>query len=131
MTATGLEKILYVEDDPDIQEVAKMALEMLGGYTLQVCSSGGEALSVGDAFQPDLILLDVMMPGLDGPSTLKELRKLSGLDKTPAVFITAKVMASDVASYKAFGAVDVISKPFDPMELSTRIGEIWEAHHGE
>lgn len=131
MAASGLSKILYVEDDPDIQEVAKMALEMLGGYTLQVCSSGDEALQVGEAFQPDMMILDVMMPGLDGPSTLKALRELPGLAETPAVFMTAKVMASDVENYKAMGAVDVIAKPFDPMALATRVGEIWEAHHGQ
>lgn len=130
MTGAALNKILYVEDDPDIQEVAKMALEMVGGYTLCVCSSGPEAIAAAQDFQPDIILLDVMMPDMDGPTTLNELRKLPGLVDTPAVFMTAKVMPADIAHYKSMGAADVIAKPFDPMVLATRIGEIWEAAHG-
>ncbi|HEY9163930.1 MAG TPA: response regulator [Magnetovibrio sp.] len=129
MAASALSKILYVEDDQDIQVVAKMALEMVGGYTLQACSSGPEAIRVAAAFAPDMILLDVMMPGMDGPTTLDELRKIPNLETTPAVFMTAKVMPSDIAKYKAMGAVDVIAKPFDPMALATRIGEIWEGCH--
>lgn len=126
----ALGKILYVEDDPDIQDVAKMALEMVGGYTLCVCSSGPEAIDAAPGFRPDLILLDVMMPDMDGPTTLTHLRALADLAHTPAVFMTAKVMPSDIAHYKAMGAVDVIAKPFDPMVLATRIAEIWEASHG-
>ena len=129
MTGAVLSKILYVEDDLDIQEVAKMALEMVGGYTLQVCASGPEAISVAPGFAPDLILLDVMMPGMDGPTTLMEMRKLPNLADTPAVFMTAKVMPADIARYKAMGAADVIAKPFDPMELAARIREIWEQSH--
>lgn len=129
MAAGTLSKVLYVEDDPDIQVVAKMALEMVGGYTLQACSSGAEAIRVAPEFSPDMILLDVMMPGMDGPTTLAELRKIPALTNTPAVFMTAKVMPADIANYKAMGAVDVIAKPFDPMVLATRIGEIWEDCH--
>lgn len=128
--SAALSKILYVEDDPDIQEVAIMALEMLGGYTLCVCSGGAEAIGAAPDFQPDLILLDVMMPDMDGPTALTHLRALDGLADTPAVFMTAKVMPADIAHYKAMGAADVIAKPFDPMVLATRIGEIWEAAHG-
>lgn len=130
MTGAALSKILYVEDDPDIQDVAKMALEMLGGYTLCVCSSGPEAIASAQDFQPDIILLDVMMPGMDGPTTLKELRNLPGLADIPAAFMTAKAMPADIAHYKSMGVVDVITKPFDPLVLATRIGEIWEAAHG-
>lgn len=129
MAVVALTKVLYVEDDPDIQTVAKMALEMLGGYTLMACSSGPEAIRVAADFSPDMILLDVMMPGMDGPTTLSELRKNPALADTPAVFMTAKVMPADIANYKAMGAVDVIAKPFDPMVLATRIGEIWEDCH--
>lgn len=131
MTPPALNKILYVEDDADIQAVAKMALEVVGGYTLEVCSSGQEALDVVATFVPDLILLDVMMPGMDGPTTLTRLRSLPGLEATPAIFMTAKVMPSDVVRYKELGAVDVIAKPFDPMELGVRIQEIWSQCHGE
>ncbi|MBL4613355.1 MAG: response regulator [Magnetovibrio sp.] len=130
MSDAELSKILYVEDDPDIQIVAKMALEAVGGYVLHVCSSGQEAITHGADFAPDLILLDVMMPDMDGPTTLKNLRMIPSLISTPAVFMTAKVMPSDVERYKELGAVDVIAKPFDPMTLATRIHEIWSQHHG-
>lgn len=125
-----LTRILYVEDEPDIQMVARLALETLGGFTLEVCSSGKEALDKIGAFQPQLILLDVMMPGMDGPTTLGELRKLPPFAATPVIFMTAKVQPSEVAGYKAIGASDVIPKPFDPMTLSTQVQAIWERCHG-
>lgn len=123
-------KILYVEDDIDIQTVARMALELVGGYTLEVCSSGEEAISKGPAFSPDLILLDVMMPGMDGPTTLENLRKFPELKNTTAIFMTAKVMPSDVQRYKDLGAADVIPKPFDPMTLAQQVHEIWKVNNG-
>ena len=121
-----LTRILYVEDDLDIQTVAKLALEMLGGYTLQICSSGVEAMEKIGVFDPQLILLDVMMPGMDGPTTLGHLRELPEFLTTPVIFMTAKVQPSEVAEYKALGAVDVIPKPFDPMTLAQQIEMIWE-----
>lgn len=131
MTTPPLRKILYVEDDLDIQAVAKMALEVVGGFTLKVCSSGQEALDAGEAFAPDLMVLDVMMPEMDGPTTFAQLRKLPGLETTPAIFMTAKVMPSDVVLYKELGAADVIAKPFDPMDLSVRIQKVWSEWHGD
>lgn len=130
MTADAPDKILYVEDDPDIQDVAKIALSTIGGFTLKVCSSGTEALGVAEAFSPDLIVLDVMMPGLDGPETLAKLRKLPNLTQTPVVFVTGMAMPEDIGRYKALGAVDVITKPFNPMFLATQIKAIWETSHG-
>ena len=125
MTAT-LTKILYVEDDIDIQAVAKIALEMVGGFTLRSCNSGKEALDpLTVAFGPHLMLLDVMMPEMDGPTTLTGLRQLPGLDKTPVIFMTAKVQASEVDYYKSLGAIGVIAKPFDPMTLATQIRQLW------
>jgi CheY-like chemotaxis protein len=121
-----LEKILYVEDDADIQEVAKMALETVGEFTVKICSSGRQALTEAPGFDPDLILLDVMMPDMDGPTTLHELRKLPGLEEKPVVFMTAKVMQSEIGRYEELGAVGVIPKPFDPMTLAERINEIWD-----
>lgn len=129
MTET-LTRILYVEDEPDIQTVARLALETLGGFTVEICSSGNEALSRAPSFQPQLILLDVMMPGMDGPSTLKMLRGLPQFASTPVIFMTAKVQPSEVAHYLGLGAVDVIPKPFDPMILSNQIQVIWERCHG-
>jgi two-component system OmpR family response regulator len=121
-----LQRILYVEDEPDIQAVAKLALEMVGGFTVKVCSSGEEALKEAAAFAPDMILLDVMMPGMDGPSTLKALREQSALATIPVAFMTAKVQPTEVAHYISLGARDVIAKPFDPMILANQVRAIWE-----
>jgi two-component system, OmpR family, response regulator len=123
---TPLARILYVEDEPDIRMVAQMALEAVGGFTVIACASGSEALAAAPSAGADLLLLDVMMPGMDGPSTLKALRDLPATAETPVIFMTAKVQATEVAQYMALGALDVIHKPFDPMELSAQIGRIWE-----
>ena len=90
MAAPPLKKILYVEDDTDIQAVAQMALEMVGGFDVKICSSGREAIAEAGGFAPDLMILDVMMPGMDGPQTLGALHEIAGLETTPAVFMTAK-----------------------------------------
>ena len=125
-----LSRILYIEDEPDIQAVARLALEMVGGFTLEVCSSGAEALEKAAAFKPQLILSDVMMPGMDGPTTLKKLREIAETATIPAVFMTAKVQPTEVAQYKEQGAVDVIAKPFDPMALAGKVEEIWMRCNG-
>lgn len=120
-----LARILYVEDEPDIRAVAQMALEAVGGFTVIACASGSEALAAAPTAQADLLLLDVMMPGMDGPSTLKALRDMPATAGTPVIFMTAKVQAAEVAQYRELGAIDVIHKPFDPMELSAQINGIW------
>ncbi len=117
--------ILYVEDEPDIRMVAQMALEAVGGFKVIACASGQEALNAAPGAGADLLLLDVMMPGMDGPSTLKGLRELPATANTPVIFMTAKVQAAEVAAYKGLGALEVIPKPFDPMELSAQIQRIW------
>ena len=123
-----LQRILYVEDEPDIQAVARVALENVGGFDLQVCSSGKAALAEATAFAPDLILLDVMMPDMDGPDTLKALYALPELADTPAIFMTAKAQAGEVESYRSLGALEVIVKPFDPMTLADEINVIWQQY---
>ena len=122
---TELKKILYVEDEPDIQMIARVALENVGGFELLVCSTGAEAIEKAAGFKPDLFLLDVMMPGMDGPTTLAELRKISGLDKTPVMFMTAKVQPQEVEYLKSLNIAEVIAKPFDPMGLASKIRESW------
>jgi len=124
-----LQSILYVEDEPDIQAVARMALELVGGFRVRVCSSGEEALREVQAFTPDLVLLDVMMPGMDGPGTLRALRALPGWAGAPVVFMTAKVQPNEVAHYLALGALGVIAKPFDPMALAGQVRQLWEQRH--
>lgn len=120
-------RILYIEDEPDIRMVARMALEAVGGFTVIACVSGQEALDAAPEARADLLLLDVMMPGMDGPGTLKALREIPATAHTPVIFMTAKVQAAEVALYKGLGALEVIPKPFDPMELSAQIQRIWEA----
>ena len=120
-----LKKILYVEDEPDIQMIARVALENVGGFELCVCSSGPEALEKAEAFDPDMFLLDVMMPGMDGPTTLVELRKIPSLSNKPVMFMTAKVQPQEVEHLKSLNVADVIAKPFDPMVLANNIRESW------
>lgn len=120
-------RILYVEDEPDIRVVARMALEAVGGFVVIACASGQEALAAAPDARADLLLLDVMMPGMDGPHTLQALRELPATARTPVIFMTAKVQASEVALYKSLGALEVIAKPFDPMTLSAQIQRVWAA----
>ena len=126
MSAT-LHRILYVEDDVDIRTVAKLALEAVGGFTVEVAASGDEALIRVREFAPDLLLLDVMMPGMDGPATLRVLRAGSDAENVPAIFMTARALPGEVAALKALGALGVITKPFDPMTLADQIRTLWEA----
>ncbi|WP_240224830.1 response regulator [Rheinheimera hassiensis] len=124
-----LQSIMHVEDDPSIQQVAKIALEAVGGFSVHTCASGKQALTDYPSVTPQLILLDVMMPGMDGPTTLHQLQNQYDLTKVPVVFMTAKVQSNEVASYKALGAADVVAKPFDPMTLSNQIRQIWIDFH--
>ncbi|MBK9713027.1 MAG: response regulator [Kouleothrix sp.] len=126
MSTLSLKRILMVEDEPDIQAVAQLALEGIGGFDVRMCGSGDEAIHAGPAFHPDLILLDVMMPGRDGLSTLSALREIPQTAGTPVVFMTAKVQPHEIALYKHLGVLDVLAKPFDPMLLSATIRSIWQ-----
>jgi CheY-like chemotaxis protein len=130
MSIPPLNRILFVEDDPDIQAVGRLALEVVGGFQVVSCSAGHEALRVAPTFAPDLILLDVMMPVMDGPETLRQLRALEATRAIPIVFMTAKVQRHEVEQYLALGAVNVIAKPFDPMLLAAAIREIWATYYG-
>ncbi len=126
MQTASLSRIMMVEDDLDIQAVARLALEALGGFTVEVCSRGREALETAPVFRPDMILLDVMMPEMDGPTTLQHLRSLPHMATVPVVFMTAKVMPDEIEHYKTLGALDVIRKPFNPMTLAATLTTIWE-----
>ncbi len=130
MSTTSLQRILFVDDELDIRIVTQVALEQVGGFTVALCESGAEALDCAAEFAPDLVILDVMMPGMDGPSTLEALRQLPGLAETPVVFLTAKTQAHEITEFKALGAVDVITKPFDPMLLAAHLRVLWEREFG-
>ncbi len=113
--------ILLVEDEPDIAAVMRLALEELGGYRVTVCGSGEAALEAFATQVPDLILLDVMLPDMDGPVLLARLRGRPGGATIPVVFVTARVRPAEQERLRALGALDVISKPFDPMTLAERL----------
>ena len=127
MSQHPLTRILYVEDDADIREIAQLALEVVGGFKVLLCASGEQALLQAAAFSPQLILLDVMMPDMDGPSTLRALRQQPELAHIPVAFMTAKIQPQEIAHYKAMGALEVIAKPFDPMLLPQQVTDIWQA----
>ena len=125
MAASKLRRILCVDDDPDLRNIVMMSLQHVGGYVVQCCESGKEAVEKAPAFNPQLILLDVMMPEMDGLETLAALRRDPRLANAVVVFITAKVRREDKASLMSLGALDVIAKPFDPMYLHEQIDAIW------
>lgn len=125
-----LTTVMYVDDEPDIRAVVEMSLEMVAGLRVGACASGQEALERVDGIAPQLILLDVMMPGLDGPGTLARLRERPELAHIPVVFLTAKVQPTEVARLRDLGAADVIAKPFDPMTLGDQVKAVWKRIQG-
>jgi DNA-binding response OmpR family regulator len=118
--------VLVVDDDEDIGVVAKLALSLDGTVCVEVCADGEGALVHARRFQPDVVLLDVMMPGLDGPATLARMRASAALSQTPVVFLTAKALPAEIQRLLALGAIAVIPKPFAPMFLLSRLREIWQ-----
>lgn len=125
MNEHKLEKILYVEDEADIVAITKIALEEMGGYKLCICNSGKQALSEIKKFKPDLVIIDVMMPEMDGPMIFKALRQIPEFVDTPVIFLTAKTQAHEIKSYLELGVLSVITKPFDPVTLADKIEHIW------
>ena len=119
-------KILVVEDETDIQTLVKMALEFTGKHEIQVADNGAEGLTAARAFHPDLILLDVMMPKLDGFETLRRLQADEELKRIPVIFLTAKAQQKEVGQGMELGAIGYITKPFDAMQLNGRIMELLE-----
>ena len=114
-------RVLYVDDEPDIREIAKISLDLDDGMIVETAASGEEALGLAVSWRPDVILLDVMMPDMDGPSTLAELRKKRETRDIPVVFITARTQNQEIELFRALGAAAVISKPFDPMLLAAQV----------
>lgn len=116
------------EDEPDISKIAALSLTHLGGYGTLICDDGQQAVEAAADYRPDLIILDVMMPNLDGPETLRELRKIPETADVPVVFLTARIQPAEVDLYRELGVVNVIGKPFDAVELPKMIEEIWQNH---
>jgi two-component system, OmpR family, response regulator len=131
MDRSRLRTILYVDDEADIREIVQLSLSLAEGVEVHTAESGAQALQLMPTLRPDLVLLDVMMPSLDGPGTLRRMREEPVTANTPVVFMTAKAMPQEIARFIELGAIAVIAKPFDPMQLSARVIEIWEGLPGE
>ena len=125
-----LRRVLCVEDDPDIRMLVEFSLAKVGGLEVCLCAGGQLALQQAPVFLPDLVLLDVMMPGLNGPETLAALRELPCMQGVPTVFMTAKAMPDEVEELLQYGATGVIVKPFDLVALPQNIRIFWEHGRG-
>lgn len=126
---TTLEHVLCIDDEEDILEVARMCLETVAGFRVSCLGSGAQAIEKAAGLSPDFVLLDVMMPGMDGPSTLRKLQEQPFIRTIPVAFMTARVQPSEIQEYLAMGAAGIIPKPFDPMALSDQITDIWNRFH--
>ena len=118
-----LSRILLVDDDDNIRTIAELSLE--DDFQVDIASSGQEAIDIAMVRPPELILLDVMMPGLDGKATFSKFKEIPSLAAIPVVFMTAKVLTHEIDFYLELGAAGVISKPFDPMTLAEEVQTIW------
>jgi CheY-like chemotaxis protein len=114
-------RILLVDDEPDMREVVDVSLGLDLEFKTRACASGADALVTAAEWRPSLILLDVMMPVMDGPTTLANLRKNPRTAAIPVVFLTARTQAGEIAQYISLGAQGVLSKPFDPMTLAASV----------
>lgn len=119
-----IQTALLVDDDPDIRMVGELVLASVGGWTTYVAGSGERALELARAHVPDVILLDVMMPTMDGPTTLEHLRSDPVTASIPVIFCTAKVQQREMETFRALGAAGVIPKPFDPMMLPQQVRDL-------
>jgi CheY-like chemotaxis protein len=117
-------RILIIDDEDDIREVAALSLETVAGWEVFMANSGTQGLARAIELKPDAILLDVMMPGMDGPTTFRELRKNPSTARIPVLLLTAKVQSSDQRRFADLGVEAILLKPFDPMTLSVQISTI-------
>jgi CheY-like chemotaxis protein len=126
MSTQKCHSVLYVDDDPDICDVVQASLRLISGLNVHTADSGEAAIELALELRPDLILMDVMMPGLDGPATLKRMRESVSLNEIPVIFLTAKLLPAEVAHFFQLGAIGVIGKPFDPLKLGDEILGLWK-----
>ena len=125
MPERALNRICYVEDDEDIQRIVRMSLERIGKMTVQLVSDPTRAIEAIAAFKPDLVMLDWMMPMIDGPTLYKQMKARPDTGALPVVFITAKAAQRDLDELTALGAAGTISKPFSPKDLPDQLRAIW------
>ncbi|MFY8117609.1 MAG: response regulator [Roseateles sp.] len=130
MSDDTLRRVMCIEDDEDIRLLLELSLRDLGGYELLCCAGGEEGLRSAPEFRPQLVLLDVMMPGLSGPETLQALRRLPGMEQVPVVFLTAKAMPAELERLLNLGATGLIVKPFEALTLAQDIRPFWEFGRG-
>lgn len=121
-----LKRILYAEDEPDVQTVVGMIIESMSDYEIKICDNGKILLDCVEDYNPDLVLLDVMMPEMDGPTTFKNLHANEKTKDIPVIFMTAKAQIHEVQLFQETGIIGVITKPFDPVTLCTEIQKIWD-----
>ena len=125
MPDRALNRVCYVEDDEDIQRIVRMSLERIGKMTVSVVSDPTKAIDAMLAFKPDLVMLDWMMPGMDGPTLYKQMKTRPEVSGLPVVFITAKAAQRDLDELNRLGAAGTISKPFSPKDLPDQLRAIW------
>ncbi len=126
MPAQPLNRVCYVEDDEDIQKIVRMALERIGKMTVQVVSDPMLAIEAIKAFKPELVMLDWMMPGMDGPTLYRKMKEVPEVRDLPVVFITAKASQRELDELRSLGAAGTISKPFSPKDLPVQLRTIWK-----
>ncbi|MFZ5824884.1 MAG: response regulator [Bacillota bacterium] len=114
-------RILLIEDDPDIQKMVELSLKYQGGHQVSVASGGKEGLEKANAVKPDLILLDVMMPEMDGYETCRRLKADPATQRIPVIFLSARAQQAEIQKGKDLGAIGYLVKPFDPMSLSSQL----------
>ena len=131
MSAISLQRILIADDEPDILEISKIALETVGGFEVSACCSGRMLLERLSEFEPDMIIVDVLMPDVTGPEILTEIRRRPELNSVPVVFLTGVIQTDEIEQLKGTGVADIILKPFDPMILADRINDIWKGADGK
>lgn len=127
MPARPLIRICYVEDDEDIQRIVRMSLEKIGKMTVEVVSDPMTAIERMIAFKPDLVMLDWMMPGMDGPTLFRRMQETPGIKSLPVVFITAKASQRELDELRSLGALGTISKPFSPKDLPEQLKALWNS----
>ncbi|HLE67469.1 MAG TPA: response regulator [Burkholderiales bacterium] len=127
MPSQPLSRVCYVEDDEDIQRIVRLSLERIGKLTVEIVGDPNLAIERMIAFKPDLVMLDWMMPGLDGPALFRKMRDVPATSALPVVFITAKASDRELAELMALGAAGAISKPFAPKDLPDQLRAIWNA----
>ena len=122
--------ILLVDDEDDIREVATISFEAIAGWQVSSAGSGGEGIAKAISERPDAILLDVMMPGMDGPTTFARLQADPATNEIPVILLTAKTQGADLRQFEDLGVAGVLTKPFDPMTLPEQVADVLEGFGG-